>query len=802
MLDFLGVTENWSAIENVSWVQKWAFTDQVDGSAVSLDGVTFLGAVYVEGEDDPINLTIEKSDDADESNILIVGCQGLPEGRHKYEIYAISESGNKNRLVSGYIGVVSSVDVLTETSKEYYSRTLSVRLPGNATQHLRLEWMSCTIASLAADEARKYLLEVREKYEAIEADIAKLEAIDTIYNEILDIKNETAELTTQAQQSAQEAHDTAEEIKGYVDEAKEQAELAKYYAYDADHQGEKGEQGDTPFIGSNGNWWIGLAPNAVDTGVRATPIDGVDGQDGADGANGKSPIIRYVNEEIDGVTYTGNYWYVWQDGGTDYVFTGILAEGKNGMDGEDGIDGDKIVRKLVDTFDDLPDEEEKGVIYYVPRAGTDPVEYDVYCWLDQPGGIAGWTNVNTDFNDYSQFAFNDLSNVTTIASDSTVNYPDEYHPNLSYLNGTIASNSQNLISQLTSPATYDTFGMVKLSTVSKPGVLAGIIGMDENGRIQPFGATVSQNGVVKTSTSTVLDNNSAGCIGRNANGQIMAMAGNISLYGTAKYKNTKSVTQDAYVDTEANGALVVPMAGYRSYGVVCFGTAYDITINDAPYIITIPKCNGVATYNTYAGNLLNSLTVNLSQNGCIIYDNLGPNGDNDGNSLYIKFDKSLNIERHQLNVTRYDDIVFHDSYATSSRGGSFKVGFNLQIDSSGVLTVKTGDIGSNYPVTGATVATKLTEYPTRTELLSYDYANKTYVKEQDQAVLSTVNNTLNNYVTKTGLEAKNYATKSELNSAIATRVQCAGGVTKLRYMSEESYASLSTKDSETLYILY
>lgn len=56
--------------------------------------------------------------------------------------------------------------------------------------------------------------------------------------------------------------------------------------------GEKGEKGDpgenganglTPFIGENGNWWIG----DTDTGVKAKGEDGKDGKDGVDGIDGK-----------------------------------------------------------------------------------------------------------------------------------------------------------------------------------------------------------------------------------------------------------------------------------------------------------------------------------------------------------------------------------------------------------------------------------------------------------------------------------------------------------------------------------
>ena len=46
--------------------------------------------------------------------------------------------------------------------------------------------------------------------------------------------------------------------------------------------GSDGEDGKTPFIGENGNWWIG----EIDTGVKAAGTDGIDGTNGVDGEKG------------------------------------------------------------------------------------------------------------------------------------------------------------------------------------------------------------------------------------------------------------------------------------------------------------------------------------------------------------------------------------------------------------------------------------------------------------------------------------------------------------------------------------
>ena len=80
-------------------------------------------------------------------------------------------------------------------------------------------------------------------------------------------------------------------------------------------KGEPGRDGLTPYIGGNGNWWIG----STDTGIPAqgpagqNGQDGQDGQDGAPGKDGKDGVDG--KDGLDG-----------QDG----------APGKDGQDGKDG----------------------------------------------------------------------------------------------------------------------------------------------------------------------------------------------------------------------------------------------------------------------------------------------------------------------------------------------------------------------------------------------------------------------------------------------------------------------------------
>lgn len=72
--------------------------------------------------------------------------------------------------------------------------------------------------------------------------------------------------------------------------------------------GTNGEDGLTPYIGENGNWWIG----EKDTGVKAEGKDGTDGVDGENGKDGADGLTPYIGEN-------GN----WRIGEED---TGVKAE--------------------------------------------------------------------------------------------------------------------------------------------------------------------------------------------------------------------------------------------------------------------------------------------------------------------------------------------------------------------------------------------------------------------------------------------------------------------------------------------
>lgn len=89
-------------------------------------------------------------------------------------------------------------------------------------------------------------------------------------------------------------------------------------------QGNAGTDGQTPHIGDNGNWWIGTA----DTGVKAQ---------GDKGADAIAPQIR-INTDT-------NLWEISTDGGKTWTSTGVKATGDKGNTGAQGPQGDAIFAK-------------------------------------------------------------------------------------------------------------------------------------------------------------------------------------------------------------------------------------------------------------------------------------------------------------------------------------------------------------------------------------------------------------------------------------------------------------------------
>ena len=149
MLDFLGVTEHFSCMENTPFSFPALFRDMA-GEAVSLDGVIFSGSI-VSANQEMVEISIEKGES---SNEVIFSFPALPEGRWSYNVLVQADDGFQRILFSGYISVlgVSRVAQLAG-GPPMKNRTLLVAMPGEATMRLRMEWMATTAAQAFAYHA-------------------------------------------------------------------------------------------------------------------------------------------------------------------------------------------------------------------------------------------------------------------------------------------------------------------------------------------------------------------------------------------------------------------------------------------------------------------------------------------------------------------------------------------------------------------------------------------------------------------------------------------------------------------------
>ena len=149
MLDFLGVTEHFSCIENTPFSFPALFRDMA-GDAVSLDGVIFSGSI-VSANNEVVEISMEKGE---ASNEVILSFPALPEGRWSYNVLVQTDDGSQRILFSGYISVlgISRAEQLAGDAP-MKNRTLLVAMPGEAATRLRMEWMATTAAQAFAAHA-------------------------------------------------------------------------------------------------------------------------------------------------------------------------------------------------------------------------------------------------------------------------------------------------------------------------------------------------------------------------------------------------------------------------------------------------------------------------------------------------------------------------------------------------------------------------------------------------------------------------------------------------------------------------
>lgn len=288
MLNFLGVENNFSVLAGTRWVSTFCFMDEVSGNACNLDSVTFTGCAYIPtGEYDrqgteivtQYDFEMSRSEQDELRHTVMVIVPALPEGRWRYSIFAVSDTGEKHRLMSGYVAAIGELQE-DEQQVRYPNRTLEVRLPGELNRRVQLEWQASTLAQQAAQQA-------------------------------INAAHSVKEIENNAQDALTKAEDALSKLDG-VDDLVDDAEAAKQGA-------ESAKQGAEAVLES--------AKELIANAPR-----------------------EFIPTIVDG------YWHI---NGQPTPYKAV---------GEDGLDGDRVVKHLVDSVDEIPtsgDTCNSGHVYYV-----------------------------------------------------------------------------------------------------------------------------------------------------------------------------------------------------------------------------------------------------------------------------------------------------------------------------------------------------------------------------------------------------------------------------------------------------
>lgn len=255
----------------------------------------------------------------------------------------------------------------------------------------------------------------------------------------------------------------------------------------------KGDKGITPHIGTDGYWYEG------EKRLGDRPAFGKDGI-------------------TPGITADG-YWVLGNK------VTTVRAMGR------DGLDGTAIRRVLIESLDELPAGEVRGVFYY-HKIGEK--QYDVYAWLSN----AGWINIK------------EVSDI----------------------------------------ATADNYGIMKYGTDVQVDDGAPV-GRNAEGQASVPLASATIAGVGKIGNEYPVQEGAGVYIRFDENNNFVIPKAGINTYGAVKTSYTLTVTRGALVGTNTDGNLMVRPASTTWYGAVILGEQYDHD-NPEPFMCHVGSTAG------------------------------------------------------------------------------------------------------------------------------------------------------------------------------------------------------------------
>ena len=258
----------------------------------------------------------------------------------------------------------------------------------------------------------------------------------------------------------------------------------------------RGEDGETPRYGADGYWYIG--------------------EERVGKARGDDGITPHI-------TSTG-FWAIGE------VVTNVRAAGR------DGIDGASMRRIRINSLDELPEQEERGVYYYLKTDSG----WDKYVWLHPDGWVC--------------------------------------------------------VGEVNDIATSEIYGLMKYATDVQVDNGAPV-GTNAEGQASVPLAGIAVAGSGKLGTSTVLTE--GGMVGMNASGNMMVPVAATNAFGAVKVSEPATMSTGGVIGLDSNKQLRARPATLNTWGVVKLGSAYGQS-NPQPYLVGIGSTSDGALANNYA----------------------------------------------------------------------------------------------------------------------------------------------------------------------------------------------------------
>lgn len=453
-------------------------------------------------------------------------------GRYVFMVDGVSDDGERERIIEGYIGY-------------------------EEPRYIQEEWTGETMMVVIGKERRKVLFGRNKAWEGM-------------YNETIEARNEANEAKNEVIEKLRAAEEFMAGFKRAVSEViriDESGVLVIGDYWTGVHV--KGVDGHTPYIGADGYWYangqsLGKKAQGEDGITPSITIDGywaignkktsvrAEGRDGIDGTSVRRILVdEYAQIPQEGDTCNGGHLYYVALGGQRTIATGWVRLSSGGVFKVAGIEIN--ASSAQDAVDKLAQIENATNVY----AELDYSDSHLIRLTALEAGVAG-NRITLETNDERVTLSGD-----TLTGGQILN-PTSWEM-YAWLEGQGDLNGEWVkVGEVSDIATRTIYGYTKLGT-DETIEDGAPVGKDANGRMAVGAATEAVPGTGKLSTGVTV--NAGGFVGLDANGAFRVRAASYHTSGTIGYSYS-GIADVPCVGTMGDGSAGITWASHERGGAV------------------------------------------------------------------------------------------------------------------------------------------------------------------------------------------------------------------------------------------